>query len=786
MSTEESDSNAQVAASSTDLNLHSKYVVDVESFVALMAGSLSVSCDRVCQVLYAGLPSGGLGGTDLLEHAATEAAALALEHPDYARLAARLMVAALHASTPKTFSEAMEALYCSVSPSTGRPCPVISDEVATVTRKNKDRLNRAINTALDYEFNYAGVLKLRTSYLLRSGGEIVERPQYMYMRVSIGIHGADIERVLETYELLSSGRATHATPTLTQAGTPRPQLASCFLVAMEDDSIVGIYNTLRTNALISKSAGGIGLHVHDIRAKGAHISGTNGTSNGLIPMLKVFNETARYVDQGGNRRPGAVAVYIEPWHADVYEVLELRRNTGLPEHRARDLFYGMWVPDLFMKRVEADGDWSLMCPLECPGLSDSHGAEFDALYERYEAEGRVRRKVRARDLLSTIAEMQIESGMPYMLYKDACNAKSNQSNLGTIKSSNLCTEIVEFSSPGEVAVCNLASLALPRFAIGGVFDHAGLHATTRAVTRNLNAIIDRTMYPVEAARASNNRHRPIGIGVQGLADTFKALRLEYGSAESRALNIEIFATIYHAALTESMCLARENGPYESFHGSPASEGRLQFDLWGEEPSPRYDWVALKNDIKEHGLRNSLLTAPMPTASTSKILGNSEGMDPYANNVFVHRDSAGDVAMVNEYLVRDLSELGLWSPSMKTRIIASGGSIADFDDIPTGVRALHRTSWEISNKTTIDMSADRGPYVDQSQSLNLYLARPDVNSVCSMHMYGWKRGLKTGMYYLRTKPAAVASPVTVDPSLIPFTRGGICPIDAGPDCDSCSA
>ena len=588
----------------------------------------------------------------------------------------------------------------------------------------------------------------------------------MLMRVAIGIHKTDIEGALETYDLLSDGWFTHATPTLFNAGTPSPQLSSCFLIQLKDDSIDGIYDTLKTCALISKSAGGIGFSVHNVRAQGTYIRGTNGTSNGLVPMLRVFNNTARYVDQGGGKRKGSFACYLEPWHADVFEWLELKKNHGAEEMRARDLFYALWVPDLFMKRVETSGQWTLMCPHECPGLSDCHGAEFVALYEKYESEGKGRKSIPAQDLWFAIIQSQTETGTPYMLYKDSCNAKSNQKNLGTIKSSNLCTEIVEFTSPDEVAVCNLASIALPKFVDTETttIDHQKLFEITKVVTRNLNKVIDVNYYPVPEARHSNLRHRPIGIGVQGLADLFIKLRVPFESPAAAVHNKEIFETIYFAACTASMEVAKEKGaPYESFPGCPASQGILQPDMWGVTPSDRWDWAELKANIMEHGMYNSLLLAPMPTASTAQILGNNECFEPYTSNIFTRRVLSGEFPIVNAHLLRDLVALGLWTPELKNKIISNGGSVQRIPEVPADLQALYKTVWEISQKTLINMAADRGAFIDQSQSFNVFIGQPNFAKLTSMHFYAWKKGLKTGMYYLRTRPAANAVQFTVDPA-----------------------
>lgn len=704
----------------------------------------------------------GVTTTELDNLAAETAAYLTTKHPDYALLAARIAVSNLHKDTTKQFSAVVEKLYTYVNPSTQKHSPKVSQAFYETVMRHAEKLNSAIIYDRDYNYNYFGFKTLCRGYLMHLDGTIVERPQHMLMRVAVGVHGEDIDAAIETYNLMSEKAFTHASPTLFQAGTPRPQLSSCFLIAMKDDSIEGIYDTLKTCALVSKHAGGVGLSVHSIRAAGTFIAGTNGISNGLVPMLRVFNNTARYVDQGGNKRPGAFAMYLEPWHADVFDYLDLRKNTGKEEQRARDMFYGLWIPDLFMKRVEADGDWSLMCPHECPGLPDCWGDEFEALYERYEREGRARRTIKAQKLWVAILEAQIETGTPYMVYKDACNRKSNQQNLGTIKSSNLCTEIVEYSAPDEVAVCNLASIALPYFVREDkTFDHERLRQVTKVITRNLNKIIDINFYAQEEMRNSNLRHRPIGLGVQGLADVFITMRLGFDSEPARALNRDIFETIYFGAVEASCELAEAAGPYVTFEGSPASKGLLQYDLWGVEPSPRWDWAGLKERIAKYGLRNSLLVAPMPTASTSQILGNNECFEPYTSNIYTRRVLAGEFQVVNSHLMKDLSELGIWNESVKNKIIADGGSVQKVPGVPQKLKDIYRTVWEIPQRSIIDMAADRGAFVDQSMSLNIHIAEPTYAKLTSMHFYGWKKGLKTGMYYLRTRPAAEAIKFTVD-------------------------
>lgn len=695
--------------------------------------------------------------------AAETAAYMTVKHPDYAILAARIAVSNLHKQTKKQFSAVIEDLYHYVNPKNNQPAPMISKEMYETVMKHADELNSAIVYDRDFNYNYFGFKTLERSYLLRINGKVAERPQHMIMRVAVGIHGENIEKAIETYNLMSQKYFTHASPTLFNAGTPQPQLASCFLVDMKEDSIEGIYDTLKTCAMISKTAGGIGLNVHRIRATGSYISGTNGTSNGLVPMLRVFNNTARYVDQGGNKRPGAFAIYLEPWHADIFEFLDLRKNHGKEEVRARDLFYALWTPDLFMKRVEANQDWTLFCPNEAPGLADVYGEEFEALYEKYEKEGRGRRTVKAQKLWYAILEAQTETGNPFMLYKDACNRKSNQKNLGTIRGSNLCTEIIEYTAPDEVAVCNLASLALPTFvdAARGEYDFGKLHEVTQVVVRNLNRIIDINYYPVPEARKSNLRHRPIAVGVNGLADAFLALRLPFDSPEARQLNIQIFETIYHAALTASVQLAKEEGPYETYQGSPVSQGILQYDMWDRTPTDLWDWASLKAEIAQYGVRNSLLVAPMPTASTSQILGFNECFEPYTSNIYSRRVLAGEFQVVNPWLLKDLVDLGLWSDNMKNRIIAEGGSVQNIPNIPADIKALYKTVWEIPQRTILQMAADRGAFIDQSQSLNIHMKEPTMGKITSMHFAGWKMGLKTGMYYLRTMAASAPIQFTVD-------------------------
>lgn len=684
-------------------------------------------------------------------------------HPDYAILAARIAVSNLHKQTKKQWSSVISDLYHYVNPKNNKAAPMISEQTYNTVMKHADEFNSAIVYDRDFNYQYFGFKTLERSYLLRIDGKVAERPQHMIMRVAVGIHGEDIEAAIETYNLMSNKYFTHASPTLFMAGTPQAQLASCFLVDMTEDSIEGIYDTLKTCAMISKNAGGIGLNVHRIRATGSYIGGTNGTSNGLVPMLRVYNNTARYVDQGGNKRPGAFAVYLEPWHADVFSFLDLRKNHGKEEVRARDLFYALWIPDLFMKRVEANSTWTLMCPNECPGLADVYGDEFEALYEQYEREGRGRETVRAQKLWYAILEAQTETGNPFMCYKDAANRKSNQKNLGTIRSSNLCTEIMEYSAPDEVAVCNLASLALPTYVdiTNGTYDFQKLHEVVKVVTRNLNKIIEINHYPVEQARKSNFRHRPVGLGVSGLADAFLALRLPFDSPEARQLNIQIFETIYHAALESSCEIAAKLGPYETYDGSPVSKGELQYDMWGVTPTDLWDWDGLKAKIGKHGVRNSLLVAPMPTASTSQIMGFNECFEPYTSNIYSRRVLAGEFQVVNPWLLKDLVDQGLWSDNMKNRIIADGGSIQRIPNIPDDLKALYKTVWEISQRHIVQMAADRGAFVDQSQSLNIHMKEPTMGKITSMHFTGWKLGLKTGMYYLRTMAASAPIQFTVD-------------------------
>jgi len=711
---------------------------------------------KVINGLYSGVTT-----IELDNLAAETAATMTTKHQDYAYLAARIAVSNLHKETKKTFSEVMNDLYTYKCPKTGRPMSMISDYHHKIIQDNADLLNSAIIYDRDFSYNYFGFKTLERSYLLKIDGKVVERPQHLLMRVSVGIHGDDFPSVIETYNLLSEKWFTHASPTLFNAATRRPQLSSCFLLTMKDDSIEGIYDTLKQCALISKSAGGIGLNVHNIRGTGSYIAGTNGTSNGLVPMLRVYNNTARYVDQGGNKRPGAFAMYLEPWHCDIFEFLDLRKNTGVDEQRARDLFYALWIPDLFMKRVEENGDWCLMCPHDSPGLHDCWGEKFEELYLKYEKEGRYKKKIKAQQVWYAIIESQVETGTPYMLYKDACNRKSNQQNLGTIKCSNLCTEIVEYSSPDEVAVCNLASIALNMYVKDQKFDFQKLKEVAKVATRNLNKIIEVNYYPVEEARRSNMRHRPIGIGVQGLADAFILMRFPFDSPEAKKLNKQIFETIYYGAMEASCELAEKLGPYETYPGCPVSKGIFQYDMWNVTPSDLWDWAALKEKVAKHGIRNSLLLAPMPTASTAQILGNNEAIEAYTSNIYSRRVLSGEFQIVNHHLLADLTERGLWNDDMKNEIISNNGSIQNVDKIPSELKALYKTVWEISQKVVIEMAADRGAFIDQSQSLNIHIAEPNYGKLTSMHFYAWKQGLKTGMYYLRTKPAASAIKFTVD-------------------------
>lgn len=734
----------------------------LQAFLQKLAYNLSdhVKIGMIADKVELGLTN-NMKTSDLNPLVSETSAYLNVLHPDYSILAARVAMAGLHKTTHSSILEYANNIYKFIDKG-GRDCKLLADDVYQVFIDHAEALQSIVDYTRDFEYDYFGLKTLERSYLLRVNREVAERPQQMLLRVCIGIHGDNIESIKESYELMSTKWFTHATPTLFNAGTPFPQMSSCFLLSMSGDSIDGIYDTLKRCALISKSAGGIGLSVTCIRAQGSYIRGTNGISNGLVPMLRVFDATARYVDQGGGKRKGSFAMYLEPWHADVFDFLQLRKNHGKEELRARDLFYALWTPDLFMQRVEQDADWTLMCPAECPGLQDSYGKAFEELYTGYEKAGKGRKTIKARFLWNEIIQAQIETGTPYMLYKDACNEKSNQKNLGTIKCSNLCTEIVEYTSDDEVAVCNLASIALPRFVdeVAKTYNFDKLIEVTRVIVRNLNKIIDRNYYPVKEARKSNISHRPIGIGVQGLADAFALLRLDYDSPEALELNNRIFETIYYAACLESCEIAKKEGPYSTFNGSPASQGLLQFDLWGVTPT-MYDWKSLKDDIVKNGMRNSLLLAPMPTASTSQILGNNETFEAFTSNIYSRRVLSGEFICVNKYLIKDLIELGLWDDDLRNRLLASNGSIQHVNTIPEKIRSLYRTVWEISQKAVIELAAGRGPFIDQSQSLNIHLKEPDFNRISSMHFYGWKKGLKTGMYYLRSRPAANAIKFTVD-------------------------
>lgn len=714
---------------------------------------------RVIEGLYDGVTT-----SELDNLAAETAASMTISHPDYAQLAARIAISNLHKNTNKSFSETMNEMYHYVNPRTNQEAPLLSEEVHNVIQENAEFLNSHIIYNRDFNYDYFGFKTLERSYLLKINGKIVERPQHMLMRVSVGIHLNDLESVIETYDLMSKKFFTHATPTLFNAGTPKPQMSSCFLLTMKDDSIDGIYDTLKQTAKISQSAGGIGLAIHNVRATGSYIRGTNGTSNGIVPMLRVFNDTARYVDQGGGKRKGSFAIYLETWHADIFDFLDLKKNTGKEEMRARDLFFAMWTSDLFMKRVEADSTWTLMCPNECPGLDNVYGDEFEALYTSYEAQGKGRKTVKARELWEKILESQIETGTPYMLYKDAANRKSNQKNLGTIRSSNLCTEIMEYTSADEVAVCNLASISLPMFVENGKFNHELLFNVTKRVTRNLNKVIDRNYYPVKEAENSNMRHRPVGLGVQGLADAFIMLRMPFTSDEAKQLNQEIFETLYFAAVTASMELAKQEGPYSSYEGSPISKGEFQHNLWNikdEELSGRWDWAGLRKEVLANGVRNSLLVAPMPTASTSQILGNNEAFEPYTSNIYTRRVLSGEFIVVNKHLLNDLVERGLWNETLKQEIMRHNGSVQNIESVPQDLKELYKTVWEMSMKDIIDMSRQRGYFIDQSQSLNLFMQDANYAKLTSMHFYAWKSGLKTGMYYLRTKAAVDAIKFTLN-------------------------
>ena len=742
--------------------LFDKVTIRLQKLCA-MEPALTIQADKVAQKTVASIYD-GISTEEIDTLSAEVAIGMITEHSDYETLATRIVVSNMQKTSPKCFSSAMLALHAK---------GIVSDYFMKCLKLDMDSW---IDHQRDYTFGYFGIKTLQRSYL-----NVGETPQYLFMRVALGIHGDDYPRVKETYDLMSQKFFTHATPTLFNAGTVRPQMSSCFLVAMKDDSIDGIYETLKECAHISKWSGGIGIHCSNIRANGTRIKGTNGVADGIVPMLRVFNNTARYVNQGGGKRKGSFAIYLEPWHADIMDFLELRLNQGDEEMRCRDLFTAMWIPDLFMQKVEKDEDWHLMCPHECPGLPDVYGEEFNELYRMYVAQGRFKKAVKARTIWDAILKSQIETGTPYMCYKDSVNAKSNQSNLGVVKSSNLCTEIMEVSGPDETAVCNLASICLPTFVENDDINLEKLVQVTRVVTRNLNRVIDKNYYPTEAARKSNMRHRPIGIGVQGLADAFMMLGLSFDEPRARELNRNIFETIYYAALTESSLLAVQEGPYETFAGSPASQGILQFDMWNCGHGDKYAWDLVKEAIKQNGLRNSLLVAPMPTASTAQIMGNNEAFEPYTTNIYLRRTLAGEFVMVNKHLVKDLQNLGLWTPAMKTEIIRHGGSVQQLN-IPDSLKAIYRTVWEIPQKSILDMAADRGAYIDQSQSLNIFMENPSVAKLSSMHMYGWKKGLKTGMYYLRTRAKAKPIQVTVP---VEMSAAEVCRRDNPEACMMCS-
>ena len=738
----------------------------------------------------------GVSTQELDELAAETAATLTTKHPDYATLAARISISNLHKTTSKSFSNTMKRLYTYVNPKTQENASLLSKEIYGIINKNAAILDSSIIYDRDFNYDYFGFKTLEKSYLLKLDGKVVERPQHLLMRVAVGIHHDDIDSALETYKLLSEKWFTHATPTLFNAGTPKPQLSSCFLLTMQDDSINGIYNTLKQCAKISQSAGGIGLSIHNIRGTGSYIKGTNGVSNGIIPMLRNFDMTARYVDQGGGKRKGSFAIYLEPWHCDVFEFLQLKKNHGKEELRARDLFYAMWIPDLFMKRVEDNESWSLFSPDEAPNLHETYGEEFEKLYIKYEKEGLARKTVKAQDLWFEILESQIETGNPYILYKDHANNKSNQKNLGTIKSSNLCTEIIEYTSPDEVAVCNLASIALNKFVKkDSTYDHQKLYEITKVITRNLNKVIDVNYYPVEEAKNSNMRHRPIGIGVQGLSDAFILMKYPFDSDQAKKLNKEIFETIYFASMEASMELAKKEGTYETYQGSPVSKSIFQFDMWGVTPeSNRWNWTKLKQKVKKYGVRNSLLVAPMPTASTSQILGNNECFEPYTSNLYTRRVLSGEFIVVNKHLLNDLIKLGLWNDKMKDKIMEQNGSIQNINEVPDNIKLLYRTVWEVSQKNIIEMAADRGAYICQSQSMNIHMQDANFGKLTSMHFHAWKLGLKTGLYYLRTKAAADAIKFTIvkeektnsEKEKAKDQEAIKCSIDNSDDCEMCGS
>ena len=772
--------------------------------------NVSEIAQKVCTRIYDGVKT-----CELDELAAYLCSSMSIDNPDYSTLASRIIISNHQKNTSPSFSETVNILYDNKDIN-GEHSPLISEELYEIVSKNKEKLNNYIDYQRDFLFDYFGFKTLERAYLIKIDKKIIERPQHLWMRVSLGIHGNDIREVLQTYDLMSKKYFTHATPTLFNSGTKRPQLSSCFLCSVNDDSISGIYDSLKEMALISKYAGGIGVHIHQVRSKGSHIRGTNGTSNGIIPMLRVFNNTARYVDQAG-KRLGSIAVYLETWHSDIEAFLELKKNHGSEEERCRDLFLALWVSDLFMERIKANKKWSLMCPDQCKGLSDTYGDEFKALYEKYESEGKYTKQINAQDLWFKILEAQIEQGVPYILYKDAANKKSNQQNLGTIKSSNLCAEVLIYSSPEETGVCNLASICLPTYVNNGVFEFDKLHEVVKVAAKNLNKVIDINFYPVEKARVSNLKHRPIGIGVQGLADVFMMLKYPFESEAAAELNKQIFETIYHAAVESSMELSKKRnniitdilnnnseeditkyvnefeediiktkyiGAYSSFEGSPISRGLFQFDLWGEKPSERYDWDKLREDIKSFGIRNSLLISPMPTASTSQIMGFNESFEPFTNNIFQRKTLSGEFIVINKYLIRELMSKGMWNKELKDTIILHEGSIQNIKEISKEMKELYKTSWEIKQRVIIDMSADRGRYICQTQSLNIFMEEPDFQKLSSMHFYGHSKGLKTGSYYLRTKPRAKTQQFTIDPE---FAKRKLkCAEDNEDSCVLCSA
>ena len=772
--------------------------------------NVSEIAQKVCTRIFDGVKT-----CELDELAAYLCSSMSIDNPDYSTLASRIIISNHQKNTSPSFSETVNILYDNKDIN-GEHSPLISEELYEIVNKNKEKLNNYIDYQRDFLFDYFGFKTLERAYLIKIEKKIIERPQHLWMRVSLGIHGNDIREVLQTYDLMSKKYFTHATPTLFNSGTKRPQLSSCFLCSVNDDSISGIYDSLKEMALISKYAGGIGVHIHQVRSKGSHIRGTNGTSNGIIPMLRVFNNTARYVDQAG-KRLGSIAVYLETWHSDIEAFLELKKNHGSEEERCRDLFLALWVSDLFMERIKANKKWSLMCPDQCKGLSDTYGDEFKALYEKYESEGKYTKQINAQDLWFKILEAQIEQGVPYILYKDAANKKSNQQNLGTIKSSNLCAEVLIYSSPEETGVCNLASICLPTYVNNGVFEFDKLHEVVKVAAKNLNKVIDINFYPVEKARVSNLKHRPIGIGVQGLADVFMMLKYPFESEAAAELNKQIFETIYHAAVESSMELSKKRnniitdilnnnseeditkyvnefeediiktkyiGAYSSFEGSPISRGLFQFDLWGEKPSERYDWDKLREDIKSFGIRNSLLISPMPTASTSQIMGFNESFEPFTNNIFQRKTLSGEFIVINKYLIRELMSKGMWNKDLKDTIILHEGSIQNIKEISKEMKELYKTSWEIKQRVIIDMSADRGRYICQTQSLNIFMEEPDFQKLSSMHFYGHSKGLKTGSYYLRTKPRAKTQQFTIDPE---FAKRKLkCAEDNEDSCVLCSA